>query len=204
MLSVILLFVLVGTFCDIVKHYELNRHQLSNLEFNEKTKVDEQIVNDERILTTKKPKSDGKSRVQSQSSYQLVLTSIRIDPMAIRILLTFSAYSNAKKVFHVAKSSGDQLQCIHAIRNLSFMWVILGHTFAFGSVVNSKINEKFEIFRSSNCFFCLFHFFFSQDNPTIDLDWTQQFTFQIVTSGLFSVDSFFMLRQALITLSLRP
>ena len=58
--------------------------------------------------------------------------SFQIDPLIVKMLLAFSAYTNAKKVFHMTTNSGDQLQCIHAIRTLSFGWVVLGHTFVFG------------------------------------------------------------------------
>jgi hypothetical protein len=49
----------------------------------------------------------------------------------LKIIRSFSFYTNAKKVFNTSKSD-DQLNCLHAIRFLSLAWVILGHTFAFG------------------------------------------------------------------------
>ncbi len=111
------------------------------------------------------------------------------DSLLIKMLLTFSAYTNAKKVFHIATNSGDQLQCIHAIRNLSFAWVVLGHTFFFGT---SSISNSYEY---RICFKVIIYSCSKiADNGAIAQDWQKKFSFQIIMSGLFSVDSFFMLR----------
>jgi hypothetical protein len=69
------------------------------------------------------------------------------DCTVVKFLTAFSAYSNAKKIFHMANNSGDQLQCIHAIRTLSFSWVVLGHTTAFGlSIISKPINNILKIY----------------------------------------------------------
>ncbi len=130
------MLVTTGTLCDIVKQY--NRKDIDVL--NEKDKTDEKIINDEKSVLIKKNQHDGMTVFEHDDFERLFLTCFPnlIGPMAIKLLLAFSAYSNAKKVFHIAKSRGDQLQCIHAIRTLSFAWVVLGHTFVYGLPIISE------------------------------------------------------------------
>lgn len=47
-----------------------------------------------------------------------------------KLLLSFSVYSNAKKILSTRKTS-ETLTALNGIRFLSISWVVLGHTFAF-------------------------------------------------------------------------
>ena len=49
-----------------------------------------------------------------------------------KVFLAFSVYTNGKKILNV-EQKGDQIFCIHGIRFVSMTWVILGHTFYFGT-----------------------------------------------------------------------
>ncbi|XP_062602916.1 nose resistant to fluoxetine protein 6-like [Saccostrea cucullata] len=47
-----------------------------------------------------------------------------------KILLSFSIYTNAKKILNTSQPKGS-LTAVNGIRFLSMSWVILGHTWAF-------------------------------------------------------------------------
>ena len=49
----------------------------------------------------------------------------------MKILLSFSIYTNGKKILNVSQPSGT-LTAINGIRFISMTWVILGHTYVFG------------------------------------------------------------------------
>ena len=85
-----------------------------------------------------------------------------------KLLLSFSVYSNGKKILQVKQSAGA-LTALNGIRFLSISWVVLGHTFAF--VYNNLSNGYVVI-------------------PDLIRRWT----FQAVINALVSVDSFFALR----------
>lgn len=84
----------------------------------------------------------------------------------LKALLNFSIYTNTVKLFKVSNSD-DQLACINAIRFLSIGWVILGHTYVF---LLAYVDNIVAI------------------GPII-----QRFSFMLLNSAFFSVDSFFFL-----------
>ncbi len=51
--------------------------------------------------------------------------------VASQVLIGFSAYTNSINLFRVQKVPG-QIDCLHGIRVISLLWVILGHTFLYG------------------------------------------------------------------------
>ena len=65
-------------------------------------------------------------------------TFFKAEPYGLKMLRSFSFYTNARKVFSVSNNV-DQLKCLHGIRFLSLSWVILGHTYAFGLTLNGNI-----------------------------------------------------------------
>lgn len=88
-----------------------------------------------------------------------------------KLLLSFSAWSNAGKILNTQQGEGS-LHCLNGIRVISMWWVILGHTFAF---IPTYL-----------------------DNPIKGMDIEKRFTFQAILNGTFSVDSFFFLSGLLV------
>ncbi|XP_011450645.3 nose resistant to fluoxetine protein 6 [Magallana gigas] len=84
-----------------------------------------------------------------------------------KLLLSFSVYSNAKKILSTRKTS-ETLTALNGIRFLSISWVVLGHTFAFvlSNISNSGPFLKEMLGRRS---------------------------FQAIANALVAVDSFFAL-----------
>ncbi len=85
-----------------------------------------------------------------------------------QLIRNVSLRTNIKKIINMNIDYTSQLPCLHAIRFLSLAWVILGHS-------------------------CLF-MVMSSDNLVEVNNLLKNFWFQILTNGLFSVDSFFLLR----------
>ncbi|CRL04481.1 CLUMA_CG017562, isoform A [Clunio marinus] len=88
------------------------------------------------------------------------------------ILLSFSVTSNFKAICDQAVGN-DTIPCIHGIRALSMAWIILGHT-------------------------CIISFKYS-DNMELRKVVEQQFLFQTITNGAFSVDTFFFISGFLVS-----
>lgn len=88
------------------------------------------------------------------------------------LLLSFSAVSNFRTICDSAVGS-DTISCIHGIRALSMVWIILGHT-------------------------CIIAFKYS-DNMELRKVVEKQFFFQTITNGAFSVDTFFFISGFLVS-----
>lgn len=88
------------------------------------------------------------------------------------ILLAFSLSTNFKAICDRAVGS-DTIPCIHGIRAFSMAWIILGHT-------------------------CIISFKYS-DNMELRKYVEQQFFFQTITNGAFSVDTFFFISGFLVS-----
>ena len=86
----------------------------------------------------------------------------------IKALLAFSVYTNVSKFLNTSQPQGS-LGAIHGIRFLSMSWVLLGHTFGFGT-------EYFANFGT---------FYFNN----VMKDWT----YDAIMNAFSSVDSFFTL-----------
>ncbi|XP_055939748.1 nose resistant to fluoxetine protein 6-like [Argiope bruennichi] len=85
---------------------------------------------------------------------------------SLRFLKSFCFFSNASKILDTESSSKNFL-CIHGIRFLSMAWVILGHTYIHNLNI---IGNSMDLLRS-----------------------VDNFPFQTVIQGTFSVDSFFLM-----------
>ncbi|XP_045202111.2 nose resistant to fluoxetine protein 6-like [Mercenaria mercenaria] len=95
-----------------------------------------------------------------------------------KLLLSFSVYSNAPKIFNTYQPAGT-LTSVNGIRFVSMAWVILGHTYAFGLTLTDNVATYF---------------------PQV----MKRFTFQAVSNATVSVDTFFVLSGLLVSyLSLR-
>ena len=95
-----------------MKQQRLSQTTITTIEVEEEPRSSTSIDADEiRLLNNKVPK--------------------RLDDnMSVKIILTFSAYTNIRKIFHIPKDE-NQLLCLHAIRFISLSWVVLGHTYLF-------------------------------------------------------------------------
>ena len=51
--------------------------------------------------------------------------------LGMKMLLSFSMYTNFKSIISTADSGKDSLTCLHGMRFLSMSWVVLGHSFLF-------------------------------------------------------------------------
>lgn len=102
------------------------------------------------------------------TSYRLQRNSLVNSTVALleEILLAFSVTTNFNAICDRNVGS-DTISCIHGIRALSMAWIILGHT-------------------------CIISFKYS-DNMELRKVVEQQFFFQTITNGAFSVDTFFFI-----------
>ncbi|CAF1347579.1 unnamed protein product [Rotaria sordida] len=88
-------------------------------------------------------------------------------PAAI-FIAQFSAVRTLRRIFTMEmKNNSDSFDFLNGLRVLSLFWVIFGHTFVF--------NANFA------------------SNSIDALAWSQNIAFQLIVSGLFSVDTFFVL-----------
>ena len=86
--------VLVGTICDMLKRQPFKM----------------------KLGSINEPADDEKN--------QLIIAEARKvekDPIYLQVLVSFSLYTNAMKIFTIAKNP-DQLECIHFIRFMSMAW----------------------------------------------------------------------------------
>ncbi len=60
------------------------------------------------------------------------------ESLVSQILLSFSAYSNTKRIFTIGNTDG-QLECLNGVRFFSIAWVILGHTYRHMITVSSLL-----------------------------------------------------------------
>ena len=86
-----------------------------------------------------------------------------------RVLLCFSAIENSKKLFNTS-SHEESISCLHGIKFVCMLWIIIGHSYSFG----------------------VQWLFFS--NPSTFKDVWQDLLSQIFANGTFSVDIFFFIR----------
>ena len=62
---------------------------------------------------------------------QLFLRCVYIAGIVEKLLLSFSVYTNGKRILSTTHAPGS-FGAIHGIRFLSMAWIILGHTYFFG------------------------------------------------------------------------
>ncbi len=106
------------------------------------------------------------------SNKNLILTSTYKSPIEqmplMMFLAEFSAIRTLKHIFTINKKENENtFTFINGIRVLSLFWVILGHSFSFGIVYLSNVYDL--------------------------LTASRNIAFQLITSGVLSVDTFFLL-----------
>lgn len=87
--------------------------------------------------------------------------------------LCFAVPYNLPKLLS-GNQSKESIPCIHGIRVISMLWVILGHTFIFASIMGGVNPMKLE-------------------------EWVKRYGFMVVSNAYFCVDSFFVLSGLLVT-----
>ncbi|XP_056011040.1 nose resistant to fluoxetine protein 6-like [Ostrea edulis] len=90
-----------------------------------------------------------------------------------KLLLSFSAYTNGKKLLQVNQSAGT-LTALNGIRFLSISWVVLGHSYAF---IMGEMSNSYSGYAMLS----------------------KRWSFQAVINALVSVDSFFALSGLLLS-----
>ena len=50
----------------------------------------------------------------------------------VKFLIGFSTMSNTRKLFEIKKDRNKTIGSIHGMRILCTLWIIVGHTYAFG------------------------------------------------------------------------
>lgn len=86
----------------------------------------------------------------------------------LRLLLSFSAVDNGKKILSVDKASLESIKCIHGLRFFSIGWIIMVHSYL----------EVFAI----------------ADNKNLRILTERGFMYQTISNATFSVDTFFFIR----------
>ncbi|CAH1774095.1 unnamed protein product [Owenia fusiformis] len=96
-----------------------------------------------------------------------------------RLALTFSAYTNFKKIL-TGKHAPGSFQCLHGIKVLSMGWLIFANTHFFGLVFAESWTTK---------------------NLLPALDRIKLYTFQPILNAYLSADSYFMMAGMILTYS---
>jgi hypothetical protein len=153
--------VLIGTIADLIVMSRTNSVDSSTSHVNGHNHlVDNGIIEHESI----------KFSEHSRYSVQAL-----IDPAPSTIFLAqFSALKTLRRIFTMKqKNDNDSFLFINGIRVLSLFWVIIGHSFLFGTTFSSNAADV--------------------------MVWTRNVSMQLIISGVLSVDTFFFLSGFLTT-----
>lgn len=116
-----------------------------------------------QIFTVQQPcAGNNKSRTQETTKVE--------NSLPAKMLLCFSAIKNSKKLFNTATQEEDSISCLHGIKVLCMLWIIIGHSYSFG----------------------IQWLFFS--NPNSFKKASEDLFSQIFANGTLSVDVFFFIR----------
>ena len=63
------------------------------------------------------------------------------DPLAVRTLHCFSALSNMRAVLSTDRSCSGEMSCLHGIRFLTAIWVVVSHTCTASAYRNVTISK---------------------------------------------------------------
>lgn len=136
MICLIASLVILGTLYEIYEMIADNYHKkkltsnLANQIVNHDNKVE---VFEENNLLVEVKKIESMKKLKCNFIYWNFFFQKK-EPFFFQLLKSFSAYSNAIKVFKIDKIEG-QLDCLHGIRFFTMGWVILGHTYGYGTQI---------------------------------------------------------------------
>ncbi len=89
--------------------------------------------------------------------FLIFILLISAEPMILKIIKAFSAYTNAKKIFSLDSNEND-LECLHGVRFLAFSWIVLGHTYIYRlAVTGMQLNFIIKYNNRDVCFFFNFN-----------------------------------------------
>lgn len=108
--------------------------------------------------------SDGHVRTDSESKTLKTFN---------KIIFSWALPQNLPKLLSGNQAKGS-IPCLHGIRVLSMLWVILGHTFSMPAMIGTL-------------------------NPETGINWLKRYGFLFVSNAFFSVDTFFFLSGLLVT-----
>ena len=98
--------------------------------------------------------------------------SSKSSSFGMKMILSFSLYSNLLAIMSTNQGGKDALTCLHGMRFISMTWVVLGHNFVFMGSANFDNAYKLNEFYTGGL----------------------GLAFQAVGNALPSVDSFFLMR----------
>jgi hypothetical protein len=108
--------------------------------------------------------------------YEVVMEARKDKPNPF--LSAFSVYTNGEKLFEIKRSSSpNSIECLHGIRGVAILWIILGHRYVLPTVFLPVINRNDRV------------------------DWLETMFSAFVTSSQFAVDAFFIMAGLLVTWS---
>jgi hypothetical protein len=141
--GILLVLVLLGTLIDLYERIKTKYVNYMNadedetktstrankIESIEERTQSPQFIIDEGEKSAKVPKSKSKGiffckgYLKMGGNFLLNFGQKLIkEPLLVRVLLCFSAYTNTLKIFNVEKSNGEHFDCLHALRTTSCMW----------------------------------------------------------------------------------
>lgn len=92
------------------------------------------------------------------------------------ILTSFSLYSNSKAILSLKLSSSKEMVCLHGIRSLAIIWIVIVHTYTnFWQLPVLNANDYFK--------------------------WIQNISSMFILSGAMGVDTFFLMSSMLLSMS---
>nr|XP_023029377.1 nose resistant to fluoxetine protein 6-like isoform X1 [Leptinotarsa decemlineata] len=164
---VVLVLIMISTIVEVLR---MNR-------FREVVKHTPQIENNNTISR--------RSSSSMSRSTEMVLRNEKCDKhkenngnsdgLPLKVLLSFSALSNGKKILSVERISLESITCIHGLRFFSIAWIILVHSYL----------EVFSV----------------ADNKSVRILTERKFMYQTISNATFSVDTFFFISGLLVTLT---
>ena len=159
--------------------------QIPNYNYQTGNEIDSKLANIsnsvvnkiETDLTGKNDEANEYSKLLRSETYSRSVTKRATNVVHI-LTQPFSLYNNVQKVFDTYQPPAA-IRCLNGIRTLSMFWVILGHSYLFALPTFTNLMSIFT-------------------------DVAPRFSFQPVSNGYYSVDSFFVLSGLLVMyLSLR-